>query len=94
MSDLMKLMDAAANASRHEVWRPLDVTSESMALQAALAALAAAGYAIVPKEPTEEMMDAGEAQDRPAAPWSSYSTEHARCEDHYAAMIAVGEVKP
>jgi hypothetical protein len=59
MSDLMKLMDDAANASRLEVWRPIDVTSESMALQAAISALDAAGYAIVPKYPTYEMLMQG-----------------------------------
>lgn len=59
MTNLMKLMDDAANASVYETWRPISVTSESMALQAALAALDAAGYAIVPKEPTEGMLEAG-----------------------------------
>ena len=59
MSEIFKLMDDAANASREEFWRPLDVTSESMALNAALAALDAAGYAIVPKYPTYEMVMQG-----------------------------------
>jgi hypothetical protein len=59
MSNLMKLMDDAANASREEFWRPIDVTSESMALKAALAALDEAGYVIVPKCPTYEMVIEG-----------------------------------
>ena len=57
---LMKLMDDAANASREEFWRPINVTSESMALQAALAALDEAGYVIVPKpsDPAPTQWDA------------------------------------
>jgi len=64
---LMKLMDDAANASREEFWRPINVTSESMALQAALAALDEAGYVIVPKNPTYEMVTEGR---HPAIPGS------------------------
>lgn len=54
----------------------------------ALAELDRQGYQIVPKVPTEAMIDAGEDRDRPAAAWSGYSTEYASCEDHYAAMLA------
>jgi hypothetical protein len=59
MSELFKLMDDAANASYLDAWRPIDVTSESMALKAALEALTAAGYVIVPIHPTYEMVMEG-----------------------------------
>jgi hypothetical protein len=75
-------------------WRPYkDITGEQ-ALAIILDAIDAHGYAIVPKEPTDAMMDAGEAQDRAAAPWSGYSTEYARCEDHYTAMLAAAPKVP
>jgi hypothetical protein len=54
----------------------------------ALAELKRQGYVIVPLEPTDAMVDAGEALDRDAAPYSGYATEYARCETHYAAMLA------
>lgn len=58
------------------------------AADAILSALDAAGLVVVPREPTEEMISAGEDRDRPAGEYSGYSTEFARCEQHYAAMIA------
>lgn len=45
-------------------------------------------WKIVPVDPTEEMINAGENKDRPAAEYSGYSMEYADCERHYAAMLA------
>jgi hypothetical protein len=59
MTDLLKRLHDAANKSRDEAWRPIHVTSESMALDAALAELDRQGYAIVPKKPTDKMAEAG-----------------------------------
>lgn len=55
---------------------------------AAVTELKRQGYVIVPKEPTEDMLTAGEALDRAAAPGSGHSTQYADCEDHYGAMLA------
>jgi hypothetical protein len=81
MNDIMKRLHDAANKSRDEAWRPLDVTDESMALNAALAELDAAGYAIVPKEPTEVMMGAVRSLD-----WAS--ERDLDWDDGYKLMLA------
>jgi hypothetical protein len=81
MSDLMTRLATA-------VWGEAGDRHGTTILETVFAELDAAGYQIVPKVPTEAMIDAGESQDREAAPWSGYSTEYARCEDHYAAMLA------
>lgn len=82
MSDLIQQLDDVANATRDEVWRPLSVTSESMVLHAILSKLDLMGYVIVPREPTEAMLEAG------------YHAEnhHQVVADLYRQMIAAGEV--
>jgi hypothetical protein len=67
-------------------WRRCETFDEQAA--AVLGLIEERGYAIVPKEPTEEMLTAGEALDHAAAPGSGHSTQYARCEDHYGAMLA------
>ena len=53
-----------------------------------------AKYVLVPREPTQEMIDAGEAKDCPAATYSGYAEERATAEDHYRAMIAAAPTLP
>ena len=52
----------------------------------ARAAIAAVREAL--REPDARMVDAGEAEDAPAATYSGYSTEYADCQRHWVAMLA------
>jgi hypothetical protein len=51
-------------------------------------------WVLVPREPTREMVDAGDDCDYPAAEYSVYSTIPADAETHYRAMLAAAPPAP
>jgi len=85
MTDLIELMARAIDSAEGE----LDELHYVMA-KAAVAALRAAGYAIVPCYPTEAMVEAGEIE----LESESFFLGGDDAAKAWRAMLAAGEIKP
>lgn len=75
---------AICAASDCEPWDDATALLKRCLLAEADAALAVVREAM--REPSDQMVDAGEACDQPAATYSGYAIEYATCERHWAAM--------